>query len=76
MRHTIEEYKRVAEQGYTQSQAARFLGVSRQYVSWVAKVHNITFPRKDNRGGNRRTKKVLWSDEKIELNWEKTVDRI
>ncbi|MAH30077.1 MAG: hypothetical protein CL959_05305 [Euryarchaeota archaeon] len=76
MRHTLEEYKRVADEGYTQSQAARLFGVSRQYVSELAKKHGIVFHKKDKRGGNNRSKKVLWSDERIKLKWENVVERI
>lgn len=71
------EYQRYADKGFTKSETAKLMGVSRQSVHNTSLKYRIEFPRKCNRGGIRNVsvEKVLWSSPDIREKWEKFVGK-
>jgi len=52
----LENYRKLSEDGYTIAETARALNVSPQCVYIQAKRYNLSFRKKDNRGGRRQIK--------------------
>lgn len=75
--HHWSTYKVWAERGFTKSETARLMGVSRQAVHSTALRYHIEFTRKCSRGGVRypSIEKVLWSSPETKSKWEKSVGK-
>ena len=56
---TVEDYRKLAEQGYSISEAAYLMGVRQQTVSTMAKRHDIKFADGNQRRMYRHVSAVL-----------------